>query len=282
MTTAVWVILCVLGLMTGFAVGWSRRHRRADAIPSPAAEAELQTPEPAPEDEDHDDEGVEAPVIDLRVLPGEGADDRWPAEPDDDEDDEGDDEDDGETATGASSPRLSLAGATATAVAEPETRTEQPDAQVIDLAAAARPVPLHNLQFVDGIGPRLDKRLRANGIVTVADLAATRRKELRPILAAHAPGLEAEVDTIRDSARSMVDAAARGRVAPQDPGSELRRIQGIGTTMMRWLEAQGITSLAQLAELSKADIAALQDELTDYPGRIRAEKWRAQARSLLA
>ena len=277
MTTAVWVILCVLGLMTGFAVGWSRRHRRADAVPSPAVEVEPQTPEPAPDDED--DEGVEAPVIDLRVLPGQGADDRSPAEPDED-DDEG--EDDGETATSASSPRLSLAGATATAVAEPETRTEQPDAQVIDLAAAARPVPLHNLQFVDGIGPRLDKRLRANGIVTVADLAATRRKELRPILAAHAPGLEAEVDTIRDSARSMVDAAARGRVAPQDPGSELRRIQGIGTTMMRWLEAQGITSTAQLAELSKADIAALQDELTDYPGRIRAEKWRAQARSLLA
>ena len=87
---------------------------------------------------------------------------------------------------------------------------------------------------------------------------------------------------MRDAARTMVDTAARGRVAAADPGAELRRIQGIGTTMMRWLEAQGITSLAQLAELSKADIAALQDELTDYPGRIRAEKWRAQARSLLA
>lgn len=275
MTTAVWVILCVLGLMTGFAVGWSRRHRRAHAIPSPAAEAEPQLSEVA------DDDGVEAPVIDLRVLPGEGSDERPAPEAAGDDDageDDPDDDDDDEDA--APSPRLSLAGATATAVAEP--RVEQPDAQVIDLAAAARPVPLHNLQFVDGIGPRLDKRLRANGIVTVTDLATTRRKELRPILASHEPGLDAEVDSIRESARSMVGAAERGRTAAADPGTELRRIQGIGTTMMRWLEVQGITSIAQLAELSKADIAALEDELTDYPGRIRAEKWRAQARNLLA
>lgn len=79
----------------------------------------------------------------------------------------------------------------------------------------------------------------------------------------------------------MVDAAAHGRVATADPGTELRRVQGIGTTMMRWLETQGITALAQLSALTKTDVDRLEAALTDYPGRIRTEKWRGQARRLL-
>lgn len=174
-------------------------------------------------------------------------------------------------------PRLSLAG---TAVTDRQP-VEQPDAQVIDLAAATRQVPLHNLQFIDGVGPRLDKRLRANGIVTVTDLAATGRKQLRRMLSAHVPEGDAGVDRLRSDARTMVADAELGRTAPVDPGTELRRIQGIGTTMMRWLETQEITTLAQLAQLTKADITRLDEALADYPGRIRAEKWRGQARRLV-
>ena len=275
MTTAVWVILCVLGLMTGFALGWSRRHRRAEATTSPAP---TRTPTPAPpatEVEPEHQVEVEthaAPVIDLRVLPGEGAAETTMTRPTTADEPESDDE--------PSAPRLSLAGPGGTAVVDRH-RTEQPDAQVIDLVAATRQIPLHNLQFIDGLGPRLDKRLRANGIVTVTDLAAVRRKELRRLLSAHLPSGDADADRFRANARALVADAELGRVAPADPGTELRRVQGIGTTMMRWLETKGITTLAQLAQLTKADIARLEDDLADYPGRIRAEKWRGQARRLV-
>lgn len=276
MTTAVWVILCVLGLLTGFAVGWSRRHRRADAtVDAAPADTAAPAPEPAPTEPAIDDaDEPEAPVIDLRVLPGEGKAESSTPEPEPhtepvDEPDE------------PATPRLSLAGAAATAVADRRTAVDRPDAQVIDLAAATRQVPLHNLQFIAGIGPRVDKRLRANGIVTVNDLAATGRKQLRRMLGAQLPGGDADVDRVRADARTMIDDAERGRIAPVDPGTELRRVHGIGTTMMRWLETRDITTLAQLAQLTKADIVRLETELADYPGRIREQKWRGQARRLL-
>lgn len=272
MTTAVWVILCVLGLMTGFAVGWSRRHRRAATAIEPTPTPAPTRPRPEPDRPDTDD-GPEAPVIDLRVLPGQGDVQTTDAQPAPD----ADEVPAVEPADESAAPRLSLAG---TAVAERQL-VERPDAQVIDLLAATRQVPLHNLQFIDGIGPRLDKRLRANGVVTVTDLASTGRKQLRRIVAAHLPNGADDVDRVRGDARALVADAELGRVAPADPGTELRRIDGIGTTMMRWLETRGITTVAQLAQLTKADIARLEAELTDYPGRIRAEKWRGQARRLV-
>lgn len=285
MITAVWVTLCVLGVATGFAVGWNRRHRRAqtDAATTKGANPASTTHAPKTTsaatatgtEGSAEDSAPAAPVIDLRVLPGQ-ADTRAPApdpRPDRSASHRGTASDPPDT-----TPRLSLAG---TAVQDPPTSDHQRDAQVIDLAMASRQVPLHNLQFIDGIGPRLDKWLRANGIVTVTDLASARRKELRRIVSARLPGGDAAVDRLRTDARELVEAAERARVAPVDPGHELRQIEGVGTTMMRWLETQGITTLAQLAQLTKADIARLDDALSDYPGRIREEKWRRQARRLV-
>ncbi len=297
MTTAGWVALCVLGVVVGYIFGWTRRRRaqeRGDiaagtprGAPSTTVarrgedhgtptgqdhDARTDDHDAAPKGEDHDARTVaatgqggagEAAVIDLRVVPAPPSDvQETQPEPD---------------PAPEAAPRLSLASTTGVAVAE---RAEDQDAQVIDLAAAARTaVALHNLQFLAGIGPRLDKRLRANGIVTVQDLAATRRKVLRRLIADHLP--EDEATRLLDDARALLELAARGRTAPADPGQELRRIQGIGTTMMRWLETQGVVSLDQLAGLTKHDIDRLEAALTDYPGRIRAEKWRGQARRLV-
>lgn len=85
-------------------------------------------------------------------------------------------------------------------------------------------------------------------------------------------------------------AAARQRIAeleqrPALPGSstdELTRIRGIGPAFERALRAHGIHSLAQIAALQDADIAALAPLLRVRPERIARDDWRGQAAALLA
>jgi predicted flap endonuclease-1-like 5' DNA nuclease len=79
----------------------------------------------------------------------------------------------------------------------------------------------------------------------------------------------------------MLDAAGKYNIAEPPDNGELRRVQGIGTTMMRWLETHDITSLEDLAALDKAQTRDLSNELTDDPNRIREQRWVNQARALL-
>ena len=300
MTTAGWVVLCVLGLVVGFIAGWARRRRAQSSAASTTATASRPTSgSAATSGTDSPAEAAppadtgsspEAAVIDLRVVStptaqatatGGGRSEPTEASPDPD-------------GAATTAPRLALATpagpsraadthitdahTSAADTVAPAHTTQDHTAEAIDLSAGRAPIPLHNLQFIDGIGPRLDKRLRANGIVSVEDLAATGIKALRRLVAGHLPDDDAR--RLRDDARALLDAAERGRTAAPNPGLELRRVQGIGTTMMRWLETQGITSLEALASLGKRDLDRLEAALTDHPGRIRAEKWRGQARRL--
>jgi predicted flap endonuclease-1-like 5' DNA nuclease len=92
---------------------------------------------------------------------------------------------------------------------------------------------------------------------------------------------EARTKWIPEAQRLLVRASSAGRTPAPDL-SELRRVQGIGHTMARWLESQGITHLDQLAALKKADVATLQEKLAEYPDRITTERWVKQARALMA
>lgn len=67
--------------------------------------------------------------------------------------------------------------------------------------------------------------------------------------------------------------------APAGPGDDLKQITGVGPKLESLLNEQGITTFAQLAALSDDDIDRLQDVL-QFPGRIRRDRWVEQARQL--
>lgn len=68
----------------------------------------------------------------------------------------------------------------------------------------------------------------------------------------------------------------------QSPGyrDDLTLIDGIGATLQKKLNALGITSFKQIAELTDQDIARINKELS-FKGRIEREGWVTQARKLV-
>ncbi len=78
------------------------------------------------------------------------------------------------------------------------------------------------------------------------------------------------------------DRLRAGKKTPAaDGGGDLKRIKGIGPTIAAKLEAMGITSIAQIAELDEAEVARIEEQLA-FKGRIARERWIEQAREMLA
>lgn len=65
--------------------------------------------------------------------------------------------------------------------------------------------------------------------------------------------------------------------APAGPADDLKRISGVGPTLERMLNEQGITTFAQLAALDEEGVDRLQSRLPQFPGRIRRDDWIGQA-----
>ncbi|MCP5419111.1 MAG: hypothetical protein H6969_01260 [Gammaproteobacteria bacterium] len=63
------------------------------------------------------------------------------------------------------------------------------------------------------------------------------------------------------------------------PEDNLRTITGIGPTLEKKLNAQGITSYRQIAALSEAEIAHLESTVIRFTGRIRRDRWIEQAKA---
>lgn len=61
---------------------------------------------------------------------------------------------------------------------------------------------------------------------------------------------------------------------------DLTKIKGIGKVLSKKLNDQGITTFAQIAEFSQADIDKI-NKVLDFPGRIEREKWVEQAKGFL-
>lgn len=70
---------------------------------------------------------------------------------------------------------------------------------------------------------------------------------------------------------------AQGSLTP-DP---LSKIKGIGAAMEKRLNALGISTFAQLADLTESEIARI-DEAIGFKGRIKRENWIGQARGFLS
>jgi predicted flap endonuclease-1-like 5' DNA nuclease len=79
--------------------------------------------------------------------------------------------------------------------------------------------------------------------------------------------------------------AAKSKAAAADSdqsGDDLKQISGIGPGLEKKLKAGGITTLKQIAALSDADIADLEERIIRFSGRIKREQWVEQARKLVS
>jgi predicted flap endonuclease-1-like 5' DNA nuclease len=123
---------------------------------------------------------------------------------------------------------------------------------------------------------------------------------VEPVVAEPAEAEQPEVaearvdDALLDDAAATGPAVASTAAAPSDDTADsepfvpprdaerddLRRIRGIGPTMERLLNEQGIVTFRQLAVLSDPGIEELQRRLPGVSGRIRRGQWIQQARDL--
>jgi len=67
----------------------------------------------------------------------------------------------------------------------------------------------------------------------------------------------------------------------QEGGDDLKRLSGVGPVLEEKLHAAGVTSFAQIANWTDADIADFDEKLS-FKGRIEREGWVDQAKKLAA
>lgn len=78
--------------------------------------------------------------------------------------------------------------------------------------------------------------------------------------------------------------AATGQVAATvagvvTGGDDLKRLSGVGPALEKKLHAAGVTTFAQVAAWTEADVAAMDEKLS-FKGRIEREGWIEQAKEL--
>ncbi|MEM6857771.1 MAG: hypothetical protein AAF559_07860 [Pseudomonadota bacterium] len=70
--------------------------------------------------------------------------------------------------------------------------------------------------------------------------------------------------------------------APSGEAGDLSVIKGVGPKLVTMLNEQGITTLAQIAAWSDADVEAIDAKLGRFKGRITRDQWIEQAKLLIS
>ena len=73
--------------------------------------------------------------------------------------------------------------------------------------------------------------------------------------------------------------AAAPKAAPAAGGDDLKQLSGVGPALEKKLHAEGITTFAQIAAWTDADVEAFGEKL-NFKGRIEREGWIEQAKEL--
>ena len=142
----------------------------------------------------------------------------------------------------------------------------------------------------EGARDRLDRRLEAiQGQLGIVLEQLTGLTERLDDLEGRHEGIGGRFDAIE----ARLDAAPRARAGTSSArkrpsrssdsaaGDDLRRIKGIGPKYARALEAVGVTSWAQIAGWSEADVDAAATALGIKPARIVKAAWVAKAQALI-
>ena len=101
-------------------------------------------------------------------------------------------------------------------------------------------------------------------------------------------GVKAAVGKIATAAATAPKAATVKAAAPKakaapaaasGEGDDLTQLSGVGPALLKKLNAAGITTFAQIAAWTEADVAEFDEKLS-FKGRIEREGWIAQAKEL--
>jgi predicted flap endonuclease-1-like 5' DNA nuclease len=128
-----------------------------------------------------------------------------------------------------------------------------------------------------------DLTSKAKSFATDVNLKA-RLARLTAEIEAVAGETGAEVAKTAKKAAKKTSAAVKEAVAPKAEAKakvadDLTKITGVGPALLKKLAAEGITTYAQIAAFTKAEIAAL-DEKIGARGRIVRDNWVKQAKAL--
>ncbi len=96
-----------------------------------------------------------------------------------------------------------------------------------------------------------------------------------------ATGVKAAVGSGSVGTVAVAEAAPAKKAAPKAAvaGDDLKQLSGVGPALEKKLHAAGVTSFAQVAAWTEADVAAF-DEKLNFKGRIEREGWIEQAKTL--
>ena len=101
-------------------------------------------------------------------------------------------------------------------------------------------------------------------------------------------GVKAAVGKIATAAATAPKAATAKAAAPKakaapaaasGEGDDLTQLSGVGPALLKKLNAAGISTFAQIAAWTEADVAEFDEKLS-FKGRIKREGWIAQAKEL--
>lgn len=138
-------------------------------------------------------------------------------------------------------------------------------------AKPARQTREYNDVLSEGAGPAQ----RNTALIDAAPAAA-----IPPIVPGPASGLMAGVgEIVAHAAEDEVEAAAPAP-APATTGDDLTRIKGVGPKLNARLKELGVTTYAQIAAWSEADMAAIDAQLGSFAGRPKRDSWVEQAQLL--
>lgn len=174
------------------------------------------------------------------------------------------------------------AAAPVEAAAKPAEAKPVKSAPPVEAAAPAPAVTADDLTLIEGIGPKSAEALKSAGVTTFAQVAKMSPEELEKIVKGKKVRL---VGTTEHWPRQAEIAATgdltalegyRKRVKGETVADDLTLIEGIGPKSAEALKAAGITTFAQIAKMSPADLEkAVKDRKVRLVGS--TESWPMQA-----
>jgi large subunit ribosomal protein L21 len=147
--------------------------------------------------------------------------------------------------------------------------------------------------LASGAGKSDVKAAIGTGSVSAAAIAAMEEraemkaaKPSKPKKAKAAPAADAAPKAEKPAAKAEKKAEAPAeekKAAPKakkaKDGDDLTQISGVGPVIVKKLNGEGITTFAQIAAWSDADVEAIEEKLS-FKGRVGREDWIAQAKEL--
>ncbi len=90
---------------------------------------------------------------------------------------------------------------------------------------------------------------------------------------------EPKAEKPKADAKEEKKAAPKAKKAAKSDGDDLTEISGVGPVIVKKLHGEGVTTFAQIAAWTDADVEAIEEKLS-FKGRVGREDWIAQAKEL--